>query len=56
VYGADKIWHELNRQGVQVGRGRVDRLMRMLGLASAVRGNTVRTTVSGKDEVRAADL
>jgi putative transposase len=38
VYGADKIWHELNRQGIQVGRGRVERLMRTLGVAGAVRG------------------
>jgi putative transposase len=56
VYGADKIWHELNRQGVQVGRGRVERLMRRLGLHGAVRGKTVRTTVSDKDGVRAKDL
>jgi putative transposase len=56
VYGAVKIWWELNREGIRVGRCRVERLMRRLGLAGAVRGKTVRTTVSDKDGVRAADL
>jgi putative transposase len=56
VYGADKIWHALNREGIRVGRCRVERLMRQLGLAGVVRGKTVRTTVSDKDGVRAADL
>jgi putative transposase len=56
VYGAKKVWWQLGREGVQVGRGRVERLMRRLGLRGAVRGKTVRTTVSDKDGVRAADL
>jgi putative transposase len=56
VYGSKKIWHELVREGVQVGRGRVERLMRRLGLAGAVRGKTVRTTIADKDGIRAADL
>lgn len=38
------------------GRGRVERLMRQLGLKGAVRGKTVRTTVLDKDGVRVADL
>lgn len=56
VYGADKIWHELNRDGIDVGRGRVERLMRQLGIAGVLRGKTVRTTVSDPDGVRAKDL
>ncbi|TVT21675.1 MULTISPECIES: IS3 family transposase [Amycolatopsis] len=56
VYGARKIWRELRREGVAVGRCRVERLMRNMGLAGAVRGKTVRTTVSDKDGVRALDL
>ena len=56
VYGAKKIWHQLRRDGVQVGRGRVERLMRRLGLAGVLRGKTVRTTIQDKDGVRAADL
>jgi len=56
VYGARKIWWELHREGIGVGRCRVERLMKMMGLAGAVRGKTVRTTVSDKDGVRAPDL
>lgn len=56
VYGARKIWWQLNRNGIQVGRGRVERLMRTMGLAGAVRGKTVRTTVSDPGGVRAEDL
>jgi len=56
VYGARKIWRQLRRDGVKVGRGRVERLMRRLGISGVVRGKTVRTTVSDKDGVRAADL
>jgi putative transposase len=56
VYGARKVWWQLGRDGVEVGRCRVERLMRHLGLAGVVRGKTVRTTVADKDGVRAADL
>lgn len=56
VYGARKVWHQLQREEVTVGRDRVARLMRRLGIAGAVRGKTVRTTISDKDGVRAADL
>jgi putative transposase len=56
VYGARKVWWELNRQGIQVGRCRVERLMRRMGLAGVVRGKAVRTTVRSEDGVRAADL
>lgn len=56
VHGARKIWRQLNREGVQVGRGRVERLMRRMGLAGAVRGKKVRTALLVRDGVRAADL
>ncbi len=56
VYGARKIWRQLRREGVTVGRGRVERLMRQLGITGAVRGKTVRTTVSDPGGKRAADL
>jgi putative transposase len=56
VYGARKIWWQLRRDGIAVGRGRVERLMRVMGLAGAVRGKTVRTTVADPGGVRAADL
>ena len=56
VYGADKIWLELNRQGITVARCTAERLMRDLGLQGARRGRTVRTTVPGKGGHRAGDL
>ena len=56
VYGARKVWWQLRRDGVAVGRCRVERLMRRMGLAGVVRGKTVRTTIRDKDGVRAADL
>ena len=45
VYGADKVWKQMNRERVLVARCTVERLMRRLGLQGARRGKTVRTTV-----------
>jgi len=45
VYGARKVWRQLLREGIQVGRCVVERLMRQMGLKGAVRGKTVKTTV-----------
>ena len=44
VYGADKVWRQLKREGIPVARCTVERLMRYHGLRGAVRGNPVRTT------------
>jgi len=48
VYGADKIWKQLNREGVRVARCTVERLMKRLGLQGVRRGKVVRTTISDK--------
>ncbi len=48
VYGARKVWRQLLREGVDVGRDRVARLMRSLGLEGVRRGRRVKTTVSDK--------
>ncbi len=57
VYGADKVWAQLNREGTRVARCTVERLMRELGLRGVVRGRTsVRTTVSDEASARPADL
>jgi putative transposase len=56
VYGAGKVWLELNRQGIGVAPCTTERLMRQLGLAGVRRGRKVRTTVPGKDGHRAGDL
>ena len=45
VYGADKVWRQIHREGIPVARCTVERLMRRLGLQGARRGKTVRTTV-----------
>jgi transposase InsO family protein len=46
VYGVRKVWRQLNREGVDVARCTVARLMRQMGLQGIVRGKSVRTTVS----------
>ena len=46
VYGADKVWRQLNREGVVVARCTVERLMRRQGLRGVMRGKVVRTTIS----------
>ncbi len=56
VYGVEKIWRQLLREGIAVGRDRVARLMRDLGLAGVVRGKSLRTTVPGDVGARPADL
>jgi len=45
VYGAEKVWRQLNREGVTVARCTVERLMRQFGLQGVRRGKAVRTTV-----------
>ena len=46
VYGARKVWRQLNREGIEVARCTVERLMRRQGLRGVIRGKVVRTTVS----------
>jgi len=46
VYGADKVWRQLTREGISVARCTVERLMRHQGLRGVMRGKVVRTTVS----------
>jgi putative transposase len=57
VYGADKIWTQLNREGIRVARCTVERLMRELGLSGARRGRAYKvTTRSDERQHRPADL
>src|SRR5437016_1360927 len=44
VYGARKVWAELNRHGVEVARCTVERLMREIGLRGLLRDKSPRTT------------
>ena len=45
VYGVRKVWRQLRREGFDIARCTVERLMRMLGLQGIVRGRAHRTTV-----------
>ena len=56
VYGADKVWAQLRREGVQVARCTIERLMRDLGIRGVVRGKTMRTTFPDAAAARPADL
>ena len=56
VYGARKVWRQLNREGVVVARCTVERLMRQMGLAGRVRGRRRRTTIPADTAARPADL
>jgi putative transposase len=57
VYGADKIWDQLNKDGVGAARCTIERLMRELGIQGCRRGRTwVRTTESDEMLERPADL
>ena len=56
VYGAPKVWAQLNREGIRVARCTVERLMRQLGLSGAVRGKVKRTTVADDSAARPTDL
>ena len=48
VYGARKVWRQLQREGFDVARCTAERLMRKMGLQGVIRGKRVRTTVSDK--------
>ena len=56
VYGARKVWRQLQREGVGVARCTVERLMRQEGLKGVVRGETKRTTIPDDSAARPADL
>jgi hypothetical protein len=48
VYGADKVWRQLQRERIAVARCTVERLMRVLGIQGVRRGKVVRTTLSNR--------
>ena len=48
VYGVRKVWRQLQREGFDVARCTVERLMREMGLQGVIRGKPIRTTVSDK--------
>ena len=57
VYGADKIWAQLNRENIRVARCTVERLMCQMGLSGARRGKTFTVTTTSDDRLaRPPDL
>ena len=48
VYGARKIWRQLRREGFDVARCTVARLMKRMGIQGIIRGKPQKTTVSDK--------
>jgi transposase InsO family protein len=48
VYGVHKVWRQLKREGHDVARCTVARLMQAIGLQGVIRGKPVRTTISDK--------
>jgi putative transposase len=56
VYGARKVWRQLNREGISVARCTTERLMRSLGLCGVRRGKAKRTTTPDTTAPRPADL
>ena len=56
VYGARKVWLQLNREKIPVARCTVERLMRDMGLAGVVRGKKCKTTIPDEGASRPADL
>jgi putative transposase len=56
LYGARKVWWQLQAEGVPVARCTVERLMRQAGLAGVVRGTRRRTTIPDEQADRPLDL
>jgi transposase InsO family protein len=57
VYGAEKVWRQLLREGTVVARCTVERIMREMGLRGVVRGRAfTRTTVADDAAARPLDL
>jgi putative transposase len=56
LYGAEKMWGHLQREGIPVARCTVERLMRANGWKGVVRRKAIRTTEADPAGSRPADL
>jgi len=56
VYGVRKVWRQMQREGYDLARCTVARLMRDMELRGVIRGKTQRTTISNKADVCPLDL
>lgn len=50
VYGVRKVWHQMRREGFDIARCTVARLMRDMGLEGVIRGKKHRTTIPDKSQ------
>ncbi len=55
VYGKLKLWEEAKRQGWNIGRDHVHRLMNILGITGVSRRKKIRTTIANPEDQRFAD-
>ena len=51
VYGVRKVWRQMKREGFDIARCTIERLMRDMGLQGVIRGKPMRTTISDKAAV-----
>ncbi len=56
VYGARKVWRQLNREHIPVAKCTTERLMQNLGIRGVVRGKGYKTTIPDLLAERPADL
>ena len=56
LYGSLKMWAHLNREGIEVARCTVERLMRLHGWQGVTRRTRPRTTIPDPDVARPPDL
>ena len=50
VYGIRKVWHQMRREGFDIARCTVARLMKDIGIEGVIRGSKVRTTIPDKSQ------
>ncbi|SET72842.1 Transposase InsO and inactivated derivatives [Paracoccus homiensis] len=55
VSGVRKVWHQMRREGLDITRCTVARLMKELGLEGVIRGKKARTTIPDKSQSRPLD-
>jgi len=56
VYGARKVWRQLNREQIPIAKCTTERLMQKLGIRGVVRGKGHKTTIPDLAAARPADL
>ena len=50
VYGVRKVWHQMRREGFDIARCTVSRLMKDMGIEGVIRGKKPRTTIPDKSQ------